>query len=163
MLVTNQLKSVYNRPFKDSHSHPIHICFPIIASNRPVRTECCSCRVNHRGTPKSVCIKSVGKRDCILCNKHKWYKNFFYNVCISNEFGGTTELSLPAPSGFSDFSAFKVGKMLLTDGPMHLAPPLQWEEEGLSVEGQPPDSQPVLRVPVWRRGSEAGRGVPHDL
>ena len=88
---------------------------------------------------------------------------FFYHVCISNEFGGTTELSLPAPSGFSDFSAFKVGKMLLTDGPMHLAPPLQWEEEGLSVEGQPPDSQPVLRRPcmetrVW--GWEGGATWP---
>ena len=29
----NQLKSIYNRSFKDSHSHPIHKCFPIIASN----------------------------------------------------------------------------------------------------------------------------------
>ena len=29
----NQLKSIYNIPFKDSHSHPVHICFPIIASN----------------------------------------------------------------------------------------------------------------------------------
>ena len=26
----NQLKSIYNSPFKDSHSHPIHTCFPII-------------------------------------------------------------------------------------------------------------------------------------
>ena len=29
----NQLKSIYNSPFKDLHSHPIHTCFPIIASN----------------------------------------------------------------------------------------------------------------------------------
>ena len=29
----NQLKSIYNGPFKDSHSHPIHTCFLIIASN----------------------------------------------------------------------------------------------------------------------------------
>ena len=29
----NQLKSIYNSLFKDSHSHPIHTCFPIIASN----------------------------------------------------------------------------------------------------------------------------------
>ena len=29
----NQLKSIYNSPFRDSHSHPIHTCFPIIASN----------------------------------------------------------------------------------------------------------------------------------
>ena len=27
----NQLKPIYNSPFKDSH--PIHICLPIIASN----------------------------------------------------------------------------------------------------------------------------------
>ena len=29
----NQLKSIYNSPFKDLYSHPIHTCFPIIASN----------------------------------------------------------------------------------------------------------------------------------
>ena len=29
----NQLKSINNRPFKDSYSHPIHICFAMIASN----------------------------------------------------------------------------------------------------------------------------------
>ena len=29
----NQLKSIYNSPFKDLHSHPIHTCFPINASN----------------------------------------------------------------------------------------------------------------------------------
>ena len=29
----NQLKSIYNSPFKDLHAHPIQNCFPIIASN----------------------------------------------------------------------------------------------------------------------------------
>ena len=29
----NQLKSSYNCPFKDSHSHPIHTCFTTTASN----------------------------------------------------------------------------------------------------------------------------------
>ena len=29
----NQLKSIYNSPLKDSHSHLIHTCFPMIASN----------------------------------------------------------------------------------------------------------------------------------
>ena len=31
----NQLRyiSIYNSPFKESYSHPIHTCFPIIASN----------------------------------------------------------------------------------------------------------------------------------
>ena len=29
----NQLKSIYNSLFKDSHSHPIHTCFLIIVSN----------------------------------------------------------------------------------------------------------------------------------
>ena len=30
--VMNQLKSICNSPFKDSHSHPIHTFFPMIAS-----------------------------------------------------------------------------------------------------------------------------------
>ena len=29
----NHLKSIYNSPFKDSHSHPMHTYLPIIASN----------------------------------------------------------------------------------------------------------------------------------
>ena len=29
----NQLKSIYNHPFKDSHAHPIHTSFPIIVGN----------------------------------------------------------------------------------------------------------------------------------
>ena len=29
----NQLKSIYNNPFKSSHSHPIHTCLATIASN----------------------------------------------------------------------------------------------------------------------------------
>ena len=29
----NQLKSIYNSPFKSSHSHPIHTCLATIASN----------------------------------------------------------------------------------------------------------------------------------
>ena len=29
----HQLKSIYNSPFKDSYSHPIHTCFAMIASN----------------------------------------------------------------------------------------------------------------------------------
>ena len=33
LIIINKLKSIYNSPFKDSHSHPIHTCFPIIASN----------------------------------------------------------------------------------------------------------------------------------
>ena len=33
LIIMNQLKSLYNSPFKDSQSHPIHICFPITASN----------------------------------------------------------------------------------------------------------------------------------
>ena len=32
-IIMNQLQSIYNSPFKVSHSHPIHNCFPIIASN----------------------------------------------------------------------------------------------------------------------------------
>ena len=28
----NQLKSIYNSPFKESQLHPIHTCFRIIAS-----------------------------------------------------------------------------------------------------------------------------------
>ena len=29
----NQLKPIYNSPLKNSHSHPVHTCFPIIAGN----------------------------------------------------------------------------------------------------------------------------------
>ena len=29
----NQLKSIFNRSFNDSHSHPIHTCFQIVAIN----------------------------------------------------------------------------------------------------------------------------------
>ena len=32
-ITIHQLKSVYNSPFKDSHSHPIHTCLSVIASN----------------------------------------------------------------------------------------------------------------------------------
>ena len=32
-IIMNQLQSIYNSPFKVSHSHPIHNCFPTIASN----------------------------------------------------------------------------------------------------------------------------------
>ena len=28
----NQLKSIYNIPFKDSRAHPIRTCFPMIAN-----------------------------------------------------------------------------------------------------------------------------------
>ena len=33
IIIMNQLKSIYNSPFKNSHSHPIHICLATIASN----------------------------------------------------------------------------------------------------------------------------------
>ena len=29
----HQLESIYNSPFKDSYSHPVHTCFAMIASN----------------------------------------------------------------------------------------------------------------------------------
>ena len=32
-IIMNQLKFLYNSPFKNSYSHPIHTCFPMIASN----------------------------------------------------------------------------------------------------------------------------------
>ena len=32
-IMTQLLKSICHSPFKDSHSQPIHTCFPIIASN----------------------------------------------------------------------------------------------------------------------------------
>ena len=31
IIMMNQLKSTYNSPFKQSQSHPIQTCFPIIA------------------------------------------------------------------------------------------------------------------------------------
>ena len=33
VIIMNQFKSIYGSPIKDSHSHLIHTCFPIIASN----------------------------------------------------------------------------------------------------------------------------------
>ena len=50
VIIRNQLKSNYNRAFKDSHSHNIHACFPIIASSELkfileiVLTCCSNCR-----------------------------------------------------------------------------------------------------------------------
>ena len=35
----HQLKSIYNSPFKDSYSHPIHTCFAMIASNTRSATD----------------------------------------------------------------------------------------------------------------------------
>ena len=36
VIIMNQLIFFYNSPFKDSHSHPIHPGFPIIASNKDI-------------------------------------------------------------------------------------------------------------------------------
>ena len=36
VIIMSQLKSIYNSPFKDSHAHPIHPRFSIIASNEYV-------------------------------------------------------------------------------------------------------------------------------
>ena len=33
VIIMNQLKPIYNSPLKNSHSHPVHTCFPIIAGN----------------------------------------------------------------------------------------------------------------------------------
>ena len=33
--IMHQLTFIYNSSFKNSHSHPIHTCFPMIASNTP--------------------------------------------------------------------------------------------------------------------------------
>ena len=33
VIIMHQLKSIYNSLFKDSHSHPLHTCFTMIASN----------------------------------------------------------------------------------------------------------------------------------
>ena len=32
IFIKNELKSIYNSPFKDSHAHPIHTYFPTITS-----------------------------------------------------------------------------------------------------------------------------------
>ena len=32
-IIMHQLKSLYHSPFKNLYSHPIHTCFPMIASN----------------------------------------------------------------------------------------------------------------------------------
>ena len=33
VIIINKLKTIYNSKFKESHSHPIHNCFLMIASN----------------------------------------------------------------------------------------------------------------------------------
>ena len=33
IIIMNQLKFIYNSPFKDSYSQPIHTCFSIVSSN----------------------------------------------------------------------------------------------------------------------------------
>ena len=32
-IIMHQSESIDNSPFKDPYSHPIHTCFPVIASN----------------------------------------------------------------------------------------------------------------------------------
>ena len=34
VIIMNQLKFIYNCPFRDSHLHPIHTCFPIITARK---------------------------------------------------------------------------------------------------------------------------------
>ena len=54
VIIMNQLKSIYSSLFKDSHSHTIHICFPIIASN--------GTRLNiSRGDPGEVRVREGGR------------------------------------------------------------------------------------------------------
>ena len=59
VIIMNQLNSIYNSPFKDSHSHPIHTCFPIIASN-----------VKFRGEYKCSKVWSVGKITLPVWNRN---------------------------------------------------------------------------------------------
>ena len=40
VIIMHQLKSVYNIPFLDSYSHPIHTCLSMIASNDYFRGIC---------------------------------------------------------------------------------------------------------------------------
>ena len=55
IIMMNQLKSIYNSPFKSSYSHPIHICFVTIASNvvvicthTPSHQPSCNSRIYYR-------------------------------------------------------------------------------------------------------------------
>ena len=36
--IMHQLKSIYNSPFKDSHSQPVHTCFSMVARNETGQT-----------------------------------------------------------------------------------------------------------------------------
>ena len=36
-IIIHQLKSIYNSLFKDSHSHAIHTCFTMIATNAEIK------------------------------------------------------------------------------------------------------------------------------
>ena len=50
-IITHQLKSSYNRPFKDFYSHPIHTCFAMISSNEDV--------VKLTGIPRSIVSNEI--------------------------------------------------------------------------------------------------------
>ena len=60
----NQLKSIYNSPFKNSYSHPIHTCFPISASNGFLR-------FTYGPTPTDLLVASMAANPF---DPHTWTK-----------------------------------------------------------------------------------------
>ena len=54
----NHLKSIYNSPFKDSHSQSFNTCFPVIVSNESQETH----RVTRRhGLVRRVRVSNDGR------------------------------------------------------------------------------------------------------
>ena len=72
VIIRNQLKYIYNSPFKDSLSHPINTCFLIIASN--------AVRVELLGVYWKVCLELTLTITCkiILWNLH--WKKFLADI-----------------------------------------------------------------------------------
>ena len=60
-IIMDQLKSIYNNTFKDLHSHPIHSCFAMIASN----------------------VERIIVAD--LCVKVHSHYVFFYIICVKRK------------------------------------------------------------------------------
>ena len=67
VIIMNQLKSFYNSTFKHSHSHHIHICFSIIATNQTQFfwiTNGVSRNYNTDGLNEFVCLHFSGRIKC---------------------------------------------------------------------------------------------------
>ena len=81
VIIMSQLKSIYNSPFKDSHSHPIHTCFPIIANN--VLDKVMSHNQSHTGVHQChLMFKRSNAIELQCISFHTYLCNGDVSVCI---------------------------------------------------------------------------------